>query len=110
LGKRANTLCFLSRRPRNHNPTFQVALEREFGGSVAVAVSSLVFAFAHFAHGILWPNLLVYFLVGVAFGATAYLTNSTLPAILRHIIGDLTFFTLGLAAQCGATAGLRQWD
>jgi membrane protease YdiL (CAAX protease family) len=73
---------------------FQVALEREFSGSVAVAVSSIVFAFAHFAHGILWPKLLVYFLVGIAFGATAYLTNSTLPAILPHIIGDLTFFTL----------------
>jgi membrane protease YdiL (CAAX protease family) len=73
---------------------FQVALEREFRGSVAVIVSSLVFAFAHFAHGILWPKLLVYFLVGVAFGATAYLTNSTLPAILPHMIGDLTFFTL----------------
>jgi len=75
---------------------FQVALEREFRGSVAVAVSSLVFALAHFAHGILWPKLLVYFLVGVAFGATAYLTNSTLPAIVPHIIGDLTFFTLVL--------------
>ncbi len=73
---------------------FQVALEREFRGSVAVIVSSLGFAFAHFAHGILWPKLLVYFLVGVAFGATAYLTNSTLPAILPHMIGDLTFFTL----------------
>jgi membrane protease YdiL (CAAX protease family) len=73
---------------------FQVALEREFRGSVAVAVSSLVFAFAHFAHGILWPKLLLYFLVGIAFGSTAYLTKSTLPAIPPHMIGDLTFFTL----------------
>jgi membrane protease YdiL (CAAX protease family) len=73
---------------------FQVALEREFHGSVAVILSSLGFALAHFAHGILWPKLLVYFLVGVAFGATAYFTNSTLPAILPHMVGDLTFFTL----------------
>jgi membrane protease YdiL (CAAX protease family) len=73
---------------------FQVVLELEFRGWVAVTVSSLVFAFAHFAHGILWPKILVYFFVGVAFGATAYLTNSTLPAILPHMIGDLTFFTL----------------
>jgi membrane protease YdiL (CAAX protease family) len=73
---------------------FQVALEREFRGWVAVTASALVFAFAHFAHGILWPKLLVYFLVGIAFGTTAYLTNSTLPAILPHMIGDLTFFTL----------------
>jgi ABC-type sulfate transport system permease component len=80
-----------ARRVRGY---FQIALEREFRGSVAVAVSSLAFAFAHFAHGILWPKLLVYFLVGIAFGATAYLTNSTLPAILPHMIGDLTFFIL----------------
>jgi membrane protease YdiL (CAAX protease family) len=73
---------------------FQVALEREFRAPVAVMVSSLVFAFAHYAHGILWPKLLVYFLAGITFGVTAYLTNSTLPAILPHMIGDLTFFTL----------------
>jgi membrane protease YdiL (CAAX protease family) len=42
----------------------------------------------------LWPKLLVYFLAGIAFGVKAYLTNSTLPAILPHMIGDLTFFTL----------------
>jgi membrane protease YdiL (CAAX protease family) len=73
---------------------FQVALEQEFRGPVAVMVSSLVFALAHYAHGILWPKLLVYFLAGIVFGVTAYLTNSTLPAILPHMIGDLTFFTL----------------
>jgi membrane protease YdiL (CAAX protease family) len=73
---------------------FQVALEQEFRGPVAVMVSSLVFALAHYAHGILWPKLLVYFLAGIAFGVTAYLTNSTIPAILPHMIGDLTFFSL----------------
>ena len=73
---------------------FQVALEGEFRGPVAVIVSSIVFSLAHFAHGILWPKLLVYFLAGVVFGAIAYLTKSTLPAILPHIVGDLTFFTL----------------
>ena len=73
---------------------FQVTLEREFRGPVAVIVSSLVFALAHHNHGLLWPKLLVYFLAGVAFGVTAYLTNSTLPAILPHMVADLTFFTL----------------
>jgi membrane protease YdiL (CAAX protease family) len=73
---------------------FQGALERELRGPVAVAISSVLFALAHFAHGILWPKLLVYFLAGVAFGVTAYLTNSILPAIAPHAIGDLTFFTL----------------
>ena len=92
---------------------FQVALEREFHGSVAVIVSSLGFALAHFAHGILWPKLLVYFLVGIAFGATAYLTNSTLPAILPHMIGDLTFFTLvwpyDAARQLVSESGTDNW-
>ena len=72
----------------------QVALEREFRGSIAVAISSLVFSLAHFAHGLVWPKLLFYFLVGVVFGSIAYLTNSTLPAIFPHAIGDLIFFTL----------------
>lgn len=72
----------------------QVALEREFNGPVAVVLSSVVFMIAHFAHGLVWPKLLFYSLVGLVFGATAYLTNSTLPAILPHAIGDITFFTL----------------
>ncbi len=73
---------------------FQVALEREFRGAVAVAASSVVFALAHGpTQGFLWPKLLFYFLVGVAFGVTAYLTNSILPAIPVHVVGDLVFFT-----------------
>ena len=92
---------------------FQVALEREFSGSVAVIISSFGFAFAHFAHGILWPKLLVYFLVGVAFGTTAYLTNSTLPAILPHVIGDLAFFTLvwpyDAARRLVSNGGTDKW-
>ena len=74
---------------------FQVALEREFRGPVAVIVSSVLFALAHGpTQGFLWPKLLFYFLVGVAFGATAYLTNSILPAIPVHVVGLLIFFTL----------------
>jgi len=74
---------------------FQVALEREFRGPVAVAISSLLFALAHGpTQGFLWPKLLFYFLVGVGFGATAYLTNSILPAIPVHFVGLLIFFTL----------------
>jgi membrane protease YdiL (CAAX protease family) len=74
---------------------FQVALEREFRGPVAVVISSVLFALAHGpTQGFLWPKLLFYFLVGVAFGATAYLTNSILPAIPVHVVGLLIFFTL----------------
>jgi len=91
----------------------QVALEQEFRGSVAVIVSSLLFAAAHFSQGILWPKLLVYFLVGLAFGTTAYLTNSTLPAIPPHMVGDLIFFILvwphDAARQLVRSSGTDNW-
>ncbi len=36
----------------------------------------------------------MYFLAGVMFSVTAYLTSSIVPGILVHIVADLTFFTL----------------
>ncbi|HEY2497274.1 MAG TPA: CPBP family intramembrane glutamic endopeptidase [Candidatus Angelobacter sp.] len=72
----------------------QVALERRFSAPIAVSVSSLFFALAHVNHGFLLPKLTLYFLVGVTFGLIAFLTNSILPVIPVHIIGDLTFFIL----------------
>ena len=91
---------------------FQVVLEKEFQGTIAVAISSLGFSLAQFTHGLYWPKLLIYFLVGVAFGATAYLTKSVLPAIPAHIVGDLTFFTLvwpgDAARQLVSESGTRR--
>ncbi len=72
----------------------QVILEREFPGPFAVLIASVLFALAHVTQGFLWPKLLVYFLAGVAFGVTAYLTASILPGMVVHIIADLTFFAL----------------
>lgn len=85
--------------PFTEEPAFrgycQVILEREFRGPIAVAISSVLFALAHGpTQGFLWPKLLFYFLVGVVFGTTAYLTNSILPAIPVHVVGLLLFFTL----------------
>lgn len=85
--------------PLTEEPAFrgycQVILEREFSGPVAVAISSVLFALAHGpTQGFLWPKLLFYFLVGVVFGTTAYLTKSILPAIPGHIFGLLIFFTM----------------
>jgi membrane protease YdiL (CAAX protease family) len=73
---------------------FQVMLEREVRGPAAVVISSALFALAHFTQGFFWPKLLVYFLAGVVFGVVACCTNSILPSIAVHIIGDLTFFAL----------------
>lgn len=70
----------------------QVILEREFSVPIAVVVSSVFFALAHLTHGLFWPKLLIYFLVGVTFAVTAALTKSTLPAIPVHFLGDMAFF------------------
>jgi membrane protease YdiL (CAAX protease family) len=85
--------------PLTEEPAFrgycQVILERHFNGPIAVILSSILFALAHGpTQGFLWPKLLFYFLVGVVFGATAYLTKSILPAIPGHVFGLLVFFTL----------------
>jgi len=93
---------------------FQVALEHQLRAPLAIAISSLIFALAHGpTQGFLWPKLLFYFLVGVTFGATAYLTNSILPAIPVHFVGLLIFFTLiwpqDAARPLLANAGTESW-
>src|SRR5262249_48219132 len=70
----------------------QSVLEREFRPMTAVTLSSFVFALAHVTQGLSLPKLLVYFLVGVTFGAMAYFNKSILPVIPVHIAGDLAFF------------------
>jgi len=72
----------------------QIRLERELRAPTAVVLSSFFFMLAHLNHGLFWPKLLVYFLVGVVFGAIAHLANSILASIPVHVIGDLTFFFL----------------
>ncbi len=72
----------------------QQILESRFHGGAAVTLSSLLFMLAHANHGLYWPKLTVYFLVGVVFGAIALLTNSILTTLPVHIVGDVTFFVL----------------
>jgi membrane protease YdiL (CAAX protease family) len=85
--------------PLTEEPAFrgycQVILERQFRAPTAVIISSILFALVHGpTQGFLWPKLLVYFLVGVMFGTTAYLANSIVPNIPVHFVGLLIFFTL----------------
>ena len=91
----------------------QVILERQFRAPTAVIISSILFSLVHGpTQGFLWPKLLVYFFVGVMFGATAHLANSIVPNIPVHCFGLLIFFTLiwprdatrGLLAETGADA------
>jgi membrane protease YdiL (CAAX protease family) len=70
----------------------QSVLERDFSAVTAVILSSTVFSLAHVTQGVVWPKLLFYFLVGIAFGTLARLNDSILPIIPVHIAGDLIFF------------------
>jgi membrane protease YdiL (CAAX protease family) len=70
----------------------QTRLESAFSAPVAVAVASFFFMLAHLNQGAYWPKLLVFYLAGVTFGATAWFANSILASIPVHILGDLTFF------------------
>ena len=71
----------------------QVRLERVFALATAIVISSLLFMFWHGpTQGFVWSKLLFYFLVGIVFGTTAFLTNSIRPTIPAHILGDITFF------------------
>ena len=74
----------------------QVMLEEEFRPPVAILILSVLFAVGpHPPVGSpLWPRLVFYFLTSITFGAMALFTNSILPGLVVHIIGDLTFFTL----------------
>jgi len=85
----------------------QVVLEREFRPVTAVTLSSTVFALAQLSQGLSWPKLLIYFLVGLRFGAMAWHNNPILPVIPVRIAGDLCF-SLGMAKGCRAQAGLAQ--
>jgi membrane protease YdiL (CAAX protease family) len=71
----------------------QVKLERVFPAGAAILLSSLLFALWHGpTQGFEWSKILFYFVVGIAFGAIACFTRSSLPAIPVHILGDVTFF------------------
>jgi membrane protease YdiL (CAAX protease family) len=72
----------------------QQILEGRFSVGAAIILSSLLFMLAHANHGLYWPKLTVYFLVGVVFSAIALMTNSILTTLPVHIVGDVTFFVL----------------
>ncbi len=73
----------------------QVILERVFPAGAAIAISAVLFTLWHGpTQGFYWSKLLFYFVVGVDFGTIAFLTQSSVPAMPVHILGDLTFFFL----------------
>ncbi|MFI4974261.1 MAG: CPBP family intramembrane glutamic endopeptidase [Caulobacterales bacterium] len=76
-------------------------LRRRFGPIAALVVSSVLFAAAHLTQGLYPTKLLVYLLVGLGLGVTAWRTGSLLPAMVVHSFGDLTFFTMVWSHDAG---------
>ena len=74
----------------------QARLERRFGPRVAIVASTLAFVLIHATHGL--PMLVrmapFYVAVGVVYGLLAYLTQSILPAVALHFVGDTVTFGL----------------
>jgi len=75
----------------------QRGLER-FGPGRAIVVTSIVFALVHGVHG--WESLVLLgpgiFVASVLYGMLAYHSNSILPGMAVHFIGDLSYTYFGL--------------
>jgi membrane protease YdiL (CAAX protease family) len=66
----------------------QSLLERSFNPVLAVVLSSVFFALYHGpTQGFAPSKVFFYFVVGLVFGVTAFMTGSVLPAIPVHIVG-----------------------
>ena len=85
----------------------QAPLERLVGPVPAIATTSLLFVLIHLSHGVeaLARNGLYYLAAGLVYGLLAYLTQSILPSLLLHFLGDL--LTFGLGASLVRLAGPR---
>jgi membrane protease YdiL (CAAX protease family) len=75
----------------------QSQLER-FGPTVAIGVTSVVFALSHLTHGLQALLLMApgYIMASVLYGLLAYRTGSILPGMALHVTGDAahTFFAV----------------
>jgi membrane protease YdiL (CAAX protease family) len=74
----------------------QVMLEDAFPAPAAIVILSVLFAIGpHPPPGAAaWPKLVFYFFSSIVFGTMAFFTNSILPSLVVHILGDLSFFTV----------------
>jgi membrane protease YdiL (CAAX protease family) len=74
----------------------QGPIERRHGILIAILVAGLLFGLGHFRHhpGAATLGMLPYYLFAAAvYGLMAYATNSVLPGIVLHIVGDVFVLT-----------------
>jgi membrane protease YdiL (CAAX protease family) len=74
----------------------QAPLERLLGPAPAIAITSSFFVLIHLSHGMaaLARNGPYYFAAGCIYGLLAYLTQSILPSLILHFLGDILVFAL----------------
>jgi len=74
----------------------QAPLEGLLGPAPAIATTSLLFVLIHLSHGVtaLARYGLFYLAAGCVYGLLAYLTQSILPSLLLHFLGDIITFGL----------------
>ncbi len=74
----------------------QAPLEARLGPGAAIAATTITFVVIHGSHGV--PKLLYegpfYVAVGIVYGLLAYLTQSILPSLVLHFLGDTGVFAL----------------
>lgn len=63
----------------------------EFGGPVAVIMSSLFFAMLHFS----FPQFVLYFALGIILGTLTYVTGTSFPAMLIHLANNTVVIFFG---------------
>lgn len=67
----------------------QVPMEKRYGTTIAIAITSLVFTLTHLGHTWAHPILPHIFFASVLLGLVAYHTNSLIPGIIGHSILDI---------------------
>jgi membrane protease YdiL (CAAX protease family) len=77
----------------------QAPLERLIGPAPAIVITSCFFVLIHLSHGVaaLARNGPFYFAAGCVYGLLAYFTQSILPSLILHFLGDILVFALGFS-------------
>jgi membrane protease YdiL (CAAX protease family) len=73
----------------------QGPLERRYGPTLGIAITSFVFGLAHLSHGTFVPAILFDIMWGALFGLLTYLSGSILPAVVLHSSADALEFIVG---------------
>ena len=83
----------------------QGPIERRHGPVAAILATGSLFGFAHVSHPEVTVILMPYYIaVAAVYGGLAYLTNSTLPGMLLHAVGNVFVFIQLLAT------GRAEWQ